>query len=473
MQLCSMVELSPAAVASGTSDTPNTTTPRTMQPPHNHKQREQQRTPHYSYISSTYYSHFLPTPTSPLLSSPPTLLHLYLHLSFFLPIPPPPSTEMSRFYFALALLVALFSFSCAETVVLDSVGNGVLLPTTGGNATSYITVLGSGASTSPYHLYVSLNNGKGPNDPISSAEVESFFFNTPGVGAVNSSAVLFGNASLITELFSSSFTKDSGVAGNYLSNASLPNTATGTYTFVFDIPVLSTLTVNLTYVQSGSAPLPITEFVQITIFNPVGVVGDPQFVGLRGQSYQVHGIDGAVYNIVSEKNTQVNSRFVFLTEGECPIINGKKDLNCWSHPGSYLGEISFQAVVDGKLHAALVQAGSSTAGFSGVQVDGKALKVGDKVTFGDFSVSVISAFTVVVLTESFEFELSNSDMFINQALRLRVPISQLQSHGLIGQTHSTKTYATAIKYIDGEVDDYVIQDNDIFGSDFVFNRFQL
>ena len=27
-----------------------------------------------------------------------------------------------------------------------------------------------------------------------------------------------------------------------------------------------------------------------------GTIGDPQFVGLRGQQYQVHGMDGAVYN---------------------------------------------------------------------------------------------------------------------------------------------------------------------------------
>ena len=374
---------------------------------------------------------------------------------------------MSRFFFALALIAALFSFSAAETIVTDSVGNGVSLPTTGGNATNFITVLNSQATTSPYHLYVSLNNGQGPNGAIS-GEVETFYVNTPGVNTLQ-----FGAASLISQQFSSSFSKDSGVTGDYVQDSTSPNAATGTYTFVFDIPVLSTLSFNLTYVQSGSNPLPITEIIQITIFNPVSITGDPQFVGLRGQQYQVHGIDGAVYNIVSERNTQVNSRFVFLTEGECPMINGAKDVNCWSHPGSYLGEISFQAVVDGKLHAALLQAGSASKGFSGIQVDGKALKVGDSVSFGDFSVTVNSAYSVVVITESFEFVLSNSDMFINQALRLRVPLSQLQAHGLIGQTGSTKSFSGSIKCIEGEVDDYVIQDNDVFGTDFVYNKFQL
>ena len=378
---------------------------------------------------------------------------------------------MHRFYFVLALLVTLLSLSSAETVVLDSIGNGVLLPTTGGNATDFITVLNSGSSTSPYHLYVSLNNGVGPNDPTS-GEIESFYINTPGAGSVNSTQLKFGNATLVSQQYSSGFAKDSGISGNYLSNASLPNTAIGTYTFVFTIPVLSTLSFNMTYVNSGLNPLPIVENIQITIFNPIsGIVGDPQFVGLRGQQYQVHGIDGAVYNIISEENTQVNSRFVFLTSGDCPVIDGQKDVNCWSHPGSYLGEMGFQAMVGGKVHRALITAGSARRGFASVQMDYKPLLVGDRVQYGDFSVHLQTTHTITVTTDSFEFHLSNSDLFINQKLKARIPLSELRAHGLIGQTRSTKTYPTSVRYIEGDVDDYVIADSDIFGADFVYNRF--
>jgi hypothetical protein len=211
----------------------------------------------------------------------------------------------------------------------------------------------------------------------------------------------------------------------------------------------------------------------ITIFfSNTSTVGDPQFVGLRGQSYQVHGVDGAVYNIISEKSMQVNSRFVFLTEGQCPMIDGFADSNCWSHPGSYMGEMSFQAVVDGKLHAALITAGSAKKGFAMVQMDGNALKVGDKVSFGSFSLQLTSTHRVFVQTENFDFELTNSDLFINQALRSKVALAKLQSHGLLGQTHSTKTHSSPLRYIEGEVDDYVIADNDIFGDDFVYNQFK-
>ena len=200
-------------------------------------------------------------------------------------------------------------------------------------------------------------------------------------------------------------------------------------------------------------------------------VGDPQFVGLRGQSYQVHGVDGAVYNIISDKNLQVNSRFTFLTKGDCPMVDGEKASNCWSHPGSYMGEMSFQAVVDGKLHAALITSGTAVKGFAQVQMDGKALKVGDKVSFGTFSVSLVSTHQVSVQTEQFDFQLTNSDMFINQQLRAKVALSKLTAHGLLGQTHSSKTHSSPLRFIEGDVDDYVIADSDIFGDDFVFNQF--
>ena len=378
---------------------------------------------------------------------------------------------MSPLTLSLALLLALLSLATAETILTDSAGNGVLLPTTGGNITNYISVMAPMVSTSPYHVYINLNDGASHNGGTN-GEHEYFYVNTPGVGVENSTQLKFGAATLLSQQWSSSFAKDAGVTGNFMCNWTNANSAMGTYTLVFDIPAGEMLSFNMTYVQSGSSPLPISQLISITIVNPVFITGDPQFVGLRGQAYQVHGIDGAVYNIISEPHTQVNSRFVFLTEGECPVIAGKKDVNCWSHPGSYLGEISYQVVVDGELHAALVQAGPAETGLAGVQVDGTALTVGDRVELGDFTMEYTSTHGVSVTTASFEFDLRNSDLFINQALRARVPLSDLKAHGLLGQTHSAATYASSLKYIEGEVDDYVVQDGNIFGSDFLYNQFQ-
>jgi len=378
---------------------------------------------------------------------------------------------MLRFSALFALFAFLVASVSAETIVSDSLGNQIGLPLGGGNATGDITNTNSLVSTSPYFLYVYVNDGLGGtgDSGLGYNEAESFYFK-----GLQSNG-LFGNATLLSSAYSSTFSTTGGIESSpptkLLGNASDPNTAAGLYAYKFYIPVMGYVIVNLTYINKGPDPLPVVDLITISVYNPSSVVGDPQFVGLRGQSYQVHGIDGAVYNIISESNTQVNAKFVFLSEGECPVIGGVAEKNCWSHPGSYLGEMSFQQKVDGELHQALLVAGDAKSGFASIQLDGKTLSVGDTFTYGTFSVSYKTKYTVSITTENYSFELSNSDMFINQAVSSRVPLSKLRSHGLLGQTHSTKVYATAARYIEGEVDDYVIADNNIFGTDFAYNQF--
>ena len=385
---------------------------------------------------------------------------------------------MSRFYFSLAVLLLLLacSSSRAETILADNNDNSVTLPSTGGSARYAIANTNPTRSISPYILSIGVNNGAA-NSPMgqTAGEQEMFWLSAP---AMNAQGVMgYGGATIVSEMYSSVFNASIATpAAICAANHSSPNAVTGLYTLTFHIPAGQWLLLNVTYKQTKLNPLNITEFITLAMYEPanlaVAITGDPQFVGLRGQQYQVHGIDGAVYNIISEEHTQVNSRFVFLTEGECPVIGGMRDTNCWSHPGSYLGEMSFQAVVDGKLHAALVQAGPAFTGFAGVQVDGQALSVGESVELGDFTLAYTSSHDVSVTTRSFDFALHNSDAFINQQLKARVPLSQLSAHGLLGQTHSAKTYANALKHVEGDVDDYVVQDGNIFGSDFLFNQFQ-
>jgi len=206
-----------------------------------------------------------------------------------------------------------------------------------------------------------------------------------------------------------------------------------------------------------------------------GVLGDPVFVGLLGQVYQVHGIDGLVYNIISSAHTQVNARFVFLSSGRCPIIDSMAADNCWSHPGSYIGELSFQQRVDGRVHSGIVRSGAASSGFAEVVVDGQQLQVGESVSFGTLlTVTYTSTHAISVHTQHFAFQLHNSDRFINQQLANTVPLQQLRmegTHGLLGQTHTRTVYANAVKYVEGEVDDYAVAGGDVLGVDFVYNRF--
>jgi hypothetical protein len=199
------------------------------------------------------------------------------------------------------------------------------------------------------------------------------------------------------------------------------------------------------------------------------IVGDPQFVGLRGQSYQVHGVSGEIYNIVSDADLQYNSRFVFLNSGACPVVDGRKQKGCFSHPGSYLGELGLKTRSGDKIH---LTTGAAKDGFAAVEVNGKALEVGETVLLADNlgSVSMNSTHLASVQVGNWDFAFENSDMFVNQRVRV-LDARGLRSHGLLGQTWRETTYPNAIKYIQGQVDDYVIRDNDIFGDNFVFNTF--
>ena len=202
------------------------------------------------------------------------------------------------------------------------------------------------------------------------------------------------------------------------------------------------------------------------------VKGDPAFVGLRGQSFQVHGLDGVVYALVSSPYTAVNARFVFLSSGRCPVVEGEVQPSCWSHPGSYLGAVSVQERVEGAgVQRLLLAAGAASTGFSAVQLNGQRLQVGDAVQVGSLSVSVLSGWRVAVSTRELRFVFDNSDGFINQAVSAQRPLSELRAHGLLGQTHSPVIHPSRLRYIEGDVDDYAITDNDLFGHAFAYDRF--
>jgi len=199
------------------------------------------------------------------------------------------------------------------------------------------------------------------------------------------------------------------------------------------------------------------------------IVGDPQFVGLRGQSYQVHGVAGEVYNIVSDSDVQYNSRFVFLTAGDCPVVEGKKLPGCFSHPGSYLGELGLKTRTGDKIR---IVAGPAAEGFAAVELNGRMLEIGEIVELSDGvgSISRQNTHQITVSIGVWTFEFENSDMFINQRVKVS-DARQLRSHGLLGQTWRQRTYPNPIKYIQGAVDDYVIRDGDIFGDSFIYNAF--
>ena len=221
-----------------------------------------------------------------------------------------------------------------------------------------------------------------------------------------------------------------------------------------------------------SAPAPTS--------SPSFVKGDPSFVGLRGQSFQVHGIDGAVYNIISDPAFQLNSRFTFLTGPRpCPVMpsTGLPSSACWAHDGSYLADVGLKTTGGDRFY---LSSGGATEGFHEVTVNGRAMKVGDIVplTYADPAmgrgfVVLNSTHEVTVQSGDFRIEVENSDDFVNlRSVSLSAgALSAIRSHGLLGQTWNPKKYSGKVRDIEGDVDDYVVSEDHVFGDGFVFNKF--
>ena len=213
------------------------------------------------------------------------------------------------------------------------------------------------------------------------------------------------------------------------------------------------------------------------------VLGDPQFVGLRGQSYQVHGIDGAVYNLISDAQVSVNARFSFLSHGECRHdAAGRPLFTCWSHPGSYLSSVAVRTSAGDTL---VVVAGKADSGFALVTLNNRSLAISssNSAGAGGLSVEYDSLRTLTIRHAGlYALRLENSDGFVN-ILRLSVSdwsrlVQQVQSHGLIGQTWRSEADGAQrrgeeVAAVEGRVDDYVLQGGDLLGTDFVYNQFEL
>jgi hypothetical protein len=131
-----------------------------------------------------------------------------------------------------------------------------------------------------------------------------------------------------------------------------------------------------------------------------------------------------------------------------------------------------QLTPDG-LQQLAIFAGPAQQGFEQVLFNNQSLVVGASWQSPSFSFTWLSSHRIRVSTAEFTFILDNSDRFINHAAVPRVPLSRISAHGLFGQTHSTQTYHSALKYIAGSVDDYLVEENDLFGRGFVYNLFGL
>ena len=270
---------------------------------------------------------------------------------------------------------------------------------------------------------------------------------------------------------------------------------------------VNTLTVVLSTVNTSTDPGAQYSGVRVEGFvNAVttaggggAVLGDPLFVGLLGQRFQVHGLDGAVYSLVSDASLQLNARFTFIGEPRaCPVLpsTGAKAATCWSHPGSYLSETAVQVRSDNTLpalasasasaalekfavHTVVLRAGDAASGFVSVRVNGVELVDGANRSSADSAVlrvRFLSSHELSIATPLLSMQWESIDGFTN--LRLLQPavslaeLARRDTHGLLGQTHTRHAQHREVEHVAGYVDDYADESGALTGCATVYNRFR-
>lgn len=205
---------------------------------------------------------------------------------------------------------------------------------------------------------------------------------------------------------------------------------------------------------------------------PGDIVGDPQFMGLKGQVYQVHGAPNEVFNIISDSDLQYNSKFVYLDRGNCPTSEGVTvDTACFTHPGTYLGELGLETSNGDRV---FIKAGGAEFGFAKVELNGARVTMNEVIELAPNGFLVQNSSHVLTMQAgNFRLEFTNSDMFVNQVVEM-LDTSRTSSHGLLGQSWSTKVHnaKASIPWIEGTVWDYAVEDHKVFSNKFTFNKFQ-
>ena len=257
------------------------------------------------------------------------------------------------------------------------------------------------------------------------------------------------------------------------------------------------------------------------------VIGDPQFHGLLGQSFQVHGTPSTHYAIISTPAMHLNALFELREEGRC-TAELKARTACWSHTGNYFGALTLSLKPAAALTLdqanALVDRASSlmpdlpaaedvvevtAAAGSALEVVAGPIADGLRVRFGSeellpssqwralrLSADVDSfvlvffstPFSVLWMTGEFVLRFDNSDRFINANVAMTHTLAQridaVQSiksealrevaqaslpHGLLGQTWSERRWKNRLQVVEGDIDDYTVAA--ATDADFPYSRF--
>lgn len=307
-----------------------------------------------------------------------------------------------------------------------------------------------------------------PTKQAATAQYPYGYYVFPGYAAPNPTSIIVPVQNGFAGLSGIGYEYCSTLAANYLKSPKITHDANNDLT-----------------VDIGAAAFDPNQFCTISYSyeSDIGVKGDPQFTGFRGQSFQVHGTSGSIYNVISTPTLQYNALFSYLESGKC-----RSGTLCFSHPGNYFGEVGLMLTAGEQVKRFRMVAGDVDEGMKLI-VDGVETPVSAApIVFGNSTVSYSSPFELLVDTPEYSMRVQNSDHFLNQdvsisssllqrivddkrASKIGVGSTRSLPHGLLGQTWNSVTYNNRWKHIEGQLFSYMVSDG-LFGTEFEYNRFQ-
>jgi len=223
------------------------------------------------------------------------------------------------------------------------------------------------------------------------------------------------------------------------------------------------------------------------------VLDDPHFIGFQRQEYEIHGISGHIYNIISFYNLQLNAKFLHY------------DTEFLSEYSTWFSEVGLQYE---KLVYIYVTANGR------MLCNNKTIPVNETLTIGPVTLQRIGDHILYIKSPEFTFEFHVDTVGHEQWCSQGCPHIDIKAsmqngvshtwlsasvlglkehshvedeattssginilgkvHGLLGQSIHGVVYEKNdinLAYIEDEVEDYCIKSGDIFGTDFKFNQF--
>ena len=264
--------------------------------------------------------------------------------------------------------------------------------------------------------------------------------------ALSSSASSFPSSNSSTSSSVTAFTPSSSSPVGTSSSSTAPSSPMTSSPSTVPSPSLSSLPVPSSTFSSSATALSSASPPSTTALG--SAVSDPRFYGFWGQQFYVTGVTGGVYNLLSDSTVVVNAYIVYLTDIDCPVIDGTVMAHCFNHSGTYFGVLAAHSANGDQLR---ITAGPRAEGFHAVAINDRTLAVGESygerrveggsdesISQSGIFVQRVNARSLVVQVGVYEVVVSNSDGYVD-LVTVNVScwsclLEHVRPEGLLGRT---------------------------------------